>query len=127
MPADPIVWWELATQDAEKSVEFFRRVFEWPLEFDERLGFWVMHDEPGAGVHRVSGGGVFTMRKAKLPFVALYIQVTGIDDKAGQVEEYGGLIVEAPFDISPTTRLCLFHDPSGVTWAMIEPRGDGAN
>jgi predicted enzyme related to lactoylglutathione lyase len=117
---DPIVWWELATQDEERSVEFFRRVFGWPLEYDERLGFHVMAGEVGDEINKISGGGIFTLRKPKLPFVALYIRVTGIEEKAGQIEEYGGLIVEAPHAISERAKICLFNDPSGVTWAMIE-------
>jgi predicted enzyme related to lactoylglutathione lyase len=41
MQKNPIVFWELASFDEEKSVNFFREVFEWDLKKDERLGFYV--------------------------------------------------------------------------------------
>lgn len=120
MQPDPIVWWELATQDAERSVNFFRKVFNWRLEFDERLGFHTMSEPEGGSA--LSGGGIFTLRKARLSFLALYIQMDDIDAKAGLVEEFGGLLIEPPFPISEHARICLFNDPSGVTWAMTQSR-----
>jgi predicted enzyme related to lactoylglutathione lyase len=32
------------------------------------------------------------------------------------------MIVEPPHEISPGTWICLFNDPSGVTFAMLEKR-----
>ena len=119
MAADPIVWWELATQDAEKSVAFFESVFGWELPFSEGAGFHLQ--KPGAPAANLSGGGIFTMKKARLPFLALYIQVEDIDAKRDLVADNGGHIVEEPFDLDSGSRLCLFSDPSGVTWAMIQP------
>ena len=127
MAADPIVWWELATQDAERSVAFFEQVFGWQLPYNENAGFHIA--VPQAPVANLQGGGIFTLKKARLPFVALYIGVDDVDVKSRLVEEHGGFIVEAPFDLPTGSRLCLFNDPSGVTWAMIQsadsPSSDG--
>ena len=116
MTDNPIVWWELATQDAEKSVEFFKTVFGWDLNYNEKAGFYTMQHEP-----KMDGGGIFTLRKARLPFLALYIQVDDIQAKREAVVEHGGFIVEEPFEIGGDQMLCLFNDPSGVTFAMIQP------
>ena len=119
MAENPIVWWELASHDADRSVAFFREVFGWALEFDEGAGFYVLATDP----HDQSvfaGGGIFTLRRAKLPFVALYIAVDDIEAKARQVVEAGGFIVEAPFEISGGSKICLFNEPSGVTFAMLQ-------
>lgn len=118
MAGDPIVWWELATHNAEKSVAFFEKVFGWDLPFNEQAGFHLTRaDSPPAPL---SGGGIFTLKKARLPFLALYIQVEDIRAKRALVEECGGYIVEEPFELAGGSRLCLFNDPSGVTWAMIQ-------
>jgi predicted enzyme related to lactoylglutathione lyase len=94
-------------------------VFDWHLEFDEKLGFFIMpadeNDKQAFG-----GGGVFTLSKAKLPFMALYMRVEDIEAKARLVEEAGGFIVEAPHEIQSGTKICLFNEPSGVTLAMIQ-------
>jgi predicted enzyme related to lactoylglutathione lyase len=117
---NPIVWWELASFNAEKSVEFFAKVFNWDIMYDEKVGFYrVPVPEQGCDL---SGGGVFTLRRARLPFLTLYIRVDDIDAKAKQVEESGGRIVQPPFSIPGGSRICLFNEPSGVTFAMIQSK-----
>ena len=74
------------------------------------------------GTADCSRGLVFTLRRAKLPFLTLYISVDDLDAKRRQVEEHGGAIVIEPTDIGGE-RICLFNEPSGVTFAMIEKRG----
>lgn len=127
MADSPIWWWELASHDAPKTVEFLKRVFGWDIRFDEGAGFFtVPADRAHAELH---GGGVFTLRKARLPFLTLYIRVEDIFAKAKEVEQAGGHIVEAPFRIGSGSHICLFNEPSGVTLAMIQPGaapGDGA-
>lgn len=34
MHKNPVAWWELASTDAEKTVEFLKKAFEWEMEFD---------------------------------------------------------------------------------------------
>jgi predicted enzyme related to lactoylglutathione lyase len=120
MQKNPIVFWELASHDMEKSAAFFRDVFEWDINMNERLGFYIA---PATNpLDEAIDGGIFTLGKARLPFVALYIQVVDIDAKAKLIEEKGGFIVEAPFDNPGGSRICLFNEPSGVTFAMIQPK-----
>jgi predicted enzyme related to lactoylglutathione lyase len=119
MSANPVVWWELASNDADKTVAFLKKIFDWNLEFDEKLGFYVMPTDAD-DKQAFGGGGVFTLGKARLPFMALYLRVGDIEAKAQLVEEAGGLIVEAPFEIQSGTKICLFNEPSGVTFAMIQ-------
>ena len=119
MPKNPIVFWELASHDAEKSVKFFEDVFEWELPMNERLGFYTTSaDSHTSGLD----GGIFTLKKAKLPFLTLFIQVEDIEEKARKIEECGGNIIEAPHTLDSGSSICLFNEPSGVTFAMIQPR-----
>lgn len=119
MKSNPVCWWELASHDAEATVDFLKHVFGWDVRFDENLGFFTV---PGDRSHNdMQGGFVFTLRKAKLPFLTLYIKVEDIFAKAEQVKEAGGHVVEAPFDIGSGSYICLFNEPSGVTLAMIQP------
>jgi predicted enzyme related to lactoylglutathione lyase len=122
LQANPVVWWELASHDAERSVAFFREVFGWTIEYDAKAGFFRIPAPADSGG---IGGGIFTLRKARLPFLTLYIQVEDIDRKAAHVAEAGGLVVEPPLDIGGGSRICLFNEPSGVTFAMIQ-QGEGS-
>jgi len=120
MKANPIVWWELASYDAEKTTDFLKKVFNWEIEYDDTIkcfNFPIAKD-----ACNLSGGGVFTLRKAKLPFLTFYIQVDDIDKKAKLIEQLGGYILEPPFEIPGCSHICLFNEPSGVTLAMIERR-----
>jgi predicted enzyme related to lactoylglutathione lyase len=116
MPADPIIWWELATHDHEKSVKFFQNVFGWEFRVDENTGFYKIQN----GSFTLQGGAIFTLRRAKLPFLALYIQVNDIQEKARLIQENGGFIVDPPAELAPNEWICLFNEPSGVTFAMIQ-------
>ena len=119
MPMNPIAFWELASNDADASVKFFRDVFGWKIEFNEGLGFYQAPVDPSE--NSFGGGYIFTLKKAKLPFLTLYIAVEDIDAMAERVEEHGGHIVEGPMMIG-RSKLCLFNEPSGVGFAMIEIR-----
>lgn len=116
MPANPIIWWELATHDQEKSVRFFEKVFGWEFRLDPDLGFHKMTN----GGFTLEGGAIFTLRRAKLPFAALYIKVEDIQEKADLIRENGGFIVDPPAELAPGEWICLFNEPSGVTFAMIQ-------
>jgi len=59
-------------------------------------------------------------KKAKIPFLTIYIQVEDIEWKVELIEQSGGYILEAPFIIPGGSRIYLFNEPSGVTLAMIE-------
>ena len=116
---NPVVFWELASHDQEKSVQFFIEVFEWDIKMNERLGFYVL--EAGEDVPTVDGG-VFTLKKAKLPFLTLYILVDDIEKKAKEVEDAGGFIVDEVQKTKGGSKICLFNEPSGVTFAMLETK-----
>jgi len=84
MKANPIVWWELASHDAEKTSDFLKKVFGWESEYDEAVksfDFPIPEDS-----RNLSGGEVFTLKKAKLPFLTFYILVEDIDKKAKLIE-----------------------------------------
>jgi hypothetical protein len=72
------------------------------------------------GNFTLNGGAIFTLRRAPLPFVALYICVEDIHEKAKLIRENGGLIVDPPAELVPNEWLCLFNEPWGVTFGMIQ-------
>ncbi|MDO9545607.1 MAG: VOC family protein [Pelolinea sp.] len=120
MQKNLVVFWELATHDMEKTTAFFMAVFDWKIEFNERLGFYIIPETTPA--NESIEGAIFSLKRAKMPFLTIYIQVDDIFAKAGLIEEQGGSIVEAPFEIPGGSKICLFNEPSGVTFAMVEPK-----
>ena len=120
MQKNPIVFWELATHDMDKTVEFFREVFEWKIEFNDRLGFYIIPKT--SPPNEALDGGVFTLKRAKLPFLTVFIQVEDIEEKARLIQKKGGFIVDQPSEIPSGSKICLFNEPSGVTFAMLQPK-----
>jgi len=94
-------------------------VFGWEVFFDEKLGFYRANSPGTPGCSR---GLIFTLRQARLPFLTIYISVKDIDAKRKLVDECGGSIVIEPVDIGGGERICLFNEPSGVTFAMIQEK-----
>jgi predicted enzyme related to lactoylglutathione lyase len=115
---NPICYWELASNNAEKSLKFFKQVFGWEFEYDKTIGIYETptKGEPNSFV----GGGIFTLKQAKLPFLTVYIKVDDLAAKMKLIEEYGGLILNKPTDLPSGSKICLFNEPSGVTFAMIQ-------
>jgi len=120
MQKNPVVFWELACHDMEKTVEFFKEVFEWKIEFSDRLGFYIIPEI--SPPNEALDGAVFTLKRAKLPFLTVFIQVEDIEAKAKLITEKGGFIVDKPSEIPSGSKICLFNEPSGVTFAMLEPK-----
>ncbi len=123
-PPNPVVFWELATHDGPRSLDFFTTVFGWrsrPVPGAPTFFHTVATGGEEGGVD----GGVFTLARAKPAFLTVYIQVEDIEARAEAVTRAGGLIVEPPHEISPGTWICLFNEPSGVTFAMLEKRPPG--
>lgn len=119
MAKNPVCFWELASNDAEKSVYFFKKVFDWEIKYVEESGIHYILAEESSNAFK--GGGIFTLRRAKLPFLTIYIAVDDIEAYAKKVEEFGGFIVDPPRQFIPDgPKICLFNDPSGVTFAMLQ-------
>jgi predicted enzyme related to lactoylglutathione lyase len=121
MQKNPICYWELASHNAEKSVKFFEDVFGWKFIYDKES---TIHELPVENAQKeFVGGGIFTLQQAKLPFLTIYIKVEDIDDMAKRIEEHGGFIVIPPRVVTPGgPKICLFNEPSGVTFALIQSR-----
>jgi predicted enzyme related to lactoylglutathione lyase len=118
MHKNPVVYWELASHYADVTVDFLHKVFDWEFEYDPNTTIFEL--PAGESSQAFAGGGVFTLRRAKLPFLTLYIRVEDIEAKTRLIQEYGGFIVEGPIEIPGGAKICLFNEPSGVTLAMIQ-------
>jgi len=115
---NPVVYWELASNNADKSVEFFKQAFGWNFEYDKAT---TIYELPKA-INQIWGGGIFTLKTAKLPFLTIYIEVDDVYKKEKEIEKLGAFIVIPAHEITPNVHICLFNEPSGVTIAMIQKR-----
>lgn len=118
MHKHPVSWWELASNDPKATVAFMRDVFEWELATDEQESYF--EQLAGAADNGFYGGGIYQNDAAGSSWLVLYITVDDVDQMAAKIEQHGGKIVQAPFDVEGLGRLCLFEEPSGQKLAIIK-------
>jgi len=99
--------YEIPTTDAKKSKDFYGKIFGW--QFEDSFGGYVMFRPPD-GV----AGGFTTTSKPSRDGVVLYIEVTDIDKKLGEIETAGGERLVQKTKISEEFGFyALFLDPCG--------------
>lgn len=118
MHKHPVSWWELASNDAVATADFMRTVFGWDLPTDEQHSYY--EQLAGAAENGFFGGGIYQNEEEGSSWLVLYITVDDVDSMAEKVEQHGGRIVQAPFDVEGLGRLCLFEEPSGQRLAIIK-------
>jgi predicted enzyme related to lactoylglutathione lyase len=117
MHKNPVTWWEMASADAGKTVEFLKRAFEWEMDFEPSLNYHQRTVEDTRS--GFCGGGIYQVEEGKRPSVIIYFRVDDVDKSAKSVVEAGGALIEGPFDVPNLGRLCIFEDPTGQRFGMI--------
>jgi predicted enzyme related to lactoylglutathione lyase len=98
---------EIPTTDAQKSKDFYIKIFGWKM--NEDMPGYVMFT---TGDNQ--GGGFTEERKPSEDGVVLVIEVEDIPKKLGEIEAAGGKKVKEKTAISPEFGFyALFTDPSG--------------
>jgi predicted enzyme related to lactoylglutathione lyase len=117
-------WVELATADAAAARDFYARLFGWQVEVspDPQYG--------GYGVAKLGDGdaaGISPKQSPEAPNAwILYIGSDDVDATTSRVEEAGGTVVMAPFDVGDQGRMAMFQDPAGAflsVWKANQMRG----
>lgn len=114
-PRTPFVWHELLTADPEAAKAFYTAVFGWGTAvFDAGAPYamWTNGEVPFGGIMQKPEGA------ESPPSWLGYLGVEDVDAVAKRVEERGGKIHAAPFDIPNAGRMAVFADPWGAVFAV---------
>jgi len=104
------VWYELITQDLEKSRAFYTELFGWTLEpwGDQGYNMIKLGEAP-------IGGMMASSPEQKIPTCwGAYVTVPDVDATATQVEKLGGKVIHPPTDIPEVGRFCVIGDRQGA-------------
>ena len=116
-------WNELMTRDIDAALAFYSQVFGWAYD--------PMDMGPGGTYHVIKGGenngwGGLMAMPAEMPDMvpnhwAVYFTVTDIEATIGKVTAAGGQVANGPMEIPGVGTTAVIHDPSGGSFALMQP------
>jgi uncharacterized protein len=113
-------WPELATNDQDSAVAFYRGLFGWdvddqPIGPDERYSIFKLRG--------LEVGAAYTMRAEEKqmglpPHWNAYVTVANVDQSAERVKTLGGKVIVPPFDVFDMGRMAILQDPTGAVFQI---------
>ena len=106
----PVVHWELWSENTEALSEFYSKVFDWNVTFIPEMNYHLVDTESDDGI----GGAFMTPQKGPWPGdMALYIDVDDLATYRERIEAAGGKVVVPEMDVPGVGSFMLFEDPDG--------------
>ena len=119
------VWTEIATNDAEKCIDFYKNVFGWTFQESAAATDGMDYREFDTG-HGHPSGGLYQIDPAWFggnpppPHFLTYIAVDDVDEAAERATELGAK-VHKTMDIPNVGRMSIIEDPTGAMFATFKP------
>lgn len=113
-----VVHFEISSMNPERSVDFYRKVFDWQIDkWEGPQDYWLIatgpEDKPGIN------GAIFVPRD---PFVGTVntIEIESLDEFMEKVKSSGGEVVTEKMTIPGIGYLAYCKDPEGVLFGLIQ-------
>ncbi len=111
---NPVVHWEIQTQQAEKLQEFFSKLFDWHLDADNPFNYGMVDTHTEEGIN----GGIGPCPDGNR--VTIYIQVDDLQAYLDKAENLGGKIAMPITEIPDVVTLAQFTDPEGNLIGLVK-------
>ena len=106
----PVVHWELWSEDPEKVSEFYKEVFDWEIRHIPEMNYRLVETGGKGGIN----GGIMKPKAGPWPGkLAFYIDVDDLDLYGDKIKKAGGKIVVDKMEVPGVGQLSLFEDPDG--------------
>ncbi|AUG76328.1 Hydroxylase [Kitasatospora sp. MMS16-BH015] len=110
-------WIDLGCPDVPAGTAFYRAVFGWDfLSAGPEAGGYGMFQQDGRTVAAIGG-----LEEGATSAWTVYFQTPDADAVAKAVEQAGGTVRLAPFDVMDAGRMGQFTDPTGGEFAIWQP------
>ncbi len=113
-----IIHFEIAVDDPERAVKFYRTALEWKIQkWGGPIEYWTIEtgaqDEPG-----IDGG---IQRRADSPAPTVnYVSVTSIDESMEKVTKAGGKVTSPKTPIPGVGYVCYCEDTEGNVFGLMQ-------
>lgn len=113
-----VVHFEISSGNPERSLEFYRNVFEWQFnKWDGPQDYWLIdtgpEEKPGIN------GAIFVPRESFVGTVNT-IEIESLDEYMEKVKAGGGEVVTEKMAIPGIGYLAYCKDPEGVLFGLIQ-------
>ncbi len=113
-----VIHFDLSADDPERAAEFYRRVFNWPVnKWEGPEDYWLIstgtEKEPG-----VTGGVAGRIKPEDT--TAVVFDVASVDEMAAKVIQAGGQIRESKKAIPGVGYLVMCRDTEGNTFGIMQ-------
>lgn len=105
---------EIASKDVEKAMKFYSTVFNWKINWDEKMNYGMI--DTGA----YPGGGLDKAKEDQPPGINLYILVESIEETLKNIVNNGGKVIVEKSEITTIGWFAHFADPDGNVLGIYE-------
>jgi len=113
--ANPIVWFEVIGQDADKMKAFYGKLFGWTFNnLPEMGGYGLVNDASpvAGGIGQAPEGPGWT---------TFYVQVDDLEATVATAREDGGKVLMPPMTLPEGGTIAVFADPEGRPVGVMQP------
>ena len=111
---NPVVHWEIHAKDAQKSREFYAKLFDWHVEYIEPMNYGVVDTHAEGGIN----GGIASADGPTR--VTFYVQVDDLQAYLDKAESLGGKTIMPPTEIPNVVTMAMFSDPDGTITGLVK-------
>jgi predicted enzyme related to lactoylglutathione lyase len=104
-------WVDTRQPDPQTAQDFYTRLFGWEANASDYT------------ICRLRGADVAAIAPGSSPAWNTHIWVESADETAAQVQDAGGRVVTAPFDLPDAGRTAVLADPAGAEFSVWQPEG----
>jgi predicted enzyme related to lactoylglutathione lyase len=115
--AHPVMWFEVAGQDAARLRSFYADLFGWKYELAGPHEYGLVDTGAGRGIP----GGVGPTYPGGKPWVTFYVETPDVERSLGDATRLGGSVI-VPRTVLPDVTLGVFSDPEGHVIGLVEAR-----
>jgi predicted enzyme related to lactoylglutathione lyase len=115
---NPVIHFEITGPDGAQIQDFYRSLFDWPIDVQEAMGNYGLVAKGGEGG---IGGGIGPSQEGGPPnSLTIYVQVDDLEASLDKVEKLGGKTVVPPTPIPNVGSFAMFSDPAGNTIGLFK-------
>lgn len=114
--ANPVVHFEINSQDAAKTREFYRSLFGWEMNEMPEMNYTIVNAASESGI----GGGIGQVDNPDEAWVTFYIEVDDPQRYLDEVVAKGETVVAPVVEIPDVVTTAVFADPEGHRIGLVK-------